>query len=401
MSFQRTIPRRPFGQRGFTLLELLVATAVVVLILLMTVEMTNNVSALSNRTRARVETFQESRAAFESMTRNISQAMLNTYWDYDYPSGNTTKPPSDYARQSQLHFISGPAKNGDASGQLLKSVGTLQTTTHALFFQAPEGYSAPLPGSNQPKIAANLSNLLNACGYFIDYSSDKNDRPNFLKQSAGQNTPPERWRFRLLELEEPTESLQIYADGTPSKAAPKDLRKWFLDPVTFSSTQPLPANTPLSTRLMAENVFALVLLPHRSPNEKLPVKMDAPQQLAPTYVYDSRAYLNAPADPEAKLWRNQLPPLIQVTMVALDEKSAARFQASLSSPQTMPESTLGLDKLFTQPSSDLNVSITSSALNDQYNSDLAALERTLVKLKLTYRIFTSDVSILQAKWSDN
>ncbi len=391
----------PQKRAAFTLVELLVAMTVVTLILLLTVEMTNNVSALSNRTRARVETFQESRAAFESMTRKISQSMLNTYWDYDYPGGNTASAPSAYARQSQLHFICGPAKNGDSSGQLLKSVATLQTTTHALFFQAPQGYSAPPSSSTQPKIAPNLASLLNASGYYIDYASDKNDRPNFLKASSGGNVPPERLRFRLMELEEPTESLQIYGDGTPTGASVATLRKWFLDPVTFSSTQPLPANTPLSTRVLAENVFALVLLPHRSPNDKLPANLTAPQQLAPAYVYDSRKYLNSPADPQAKLWRNQLPPIIQVTMVAMDERSAARFQDSLPSATSIPETTLGLDGLFTKPSTDPNVSVTSTTVNDQYFADLATLEATLVKLKITYRIFTSDVSILQAKWSDN
>ncbi len=378
---------------GFTLVELLVSLAVVSIILVIGTQMVNNVSRLATQTRARVETFQEARAAYESMTRKLSQAMLNTYWDYDYPNGDHTKPPSAYARQSELHFICSPSRNGDSKGSILKPVSTIQTTGHAVFFQAPQGYSSPLSTKNQPKNLPNLASLLNASGFYLDYASDINDRPDFLKSAT---VPAERWRFRLMELEEPTESLQIYFNGTTAGK----LNSWFLDPVTKSSTIPLPPNTPLSVRMMAENVVEMVLLPHRSPNDT-PTASRAPQQLAPQYIYDSRRYLSTPSDPVAQLWRNQLPPLIQVTMVVLDEKSAARLRDSLPDKTVIPIHALQLDKLFIKPSSDPNVTATSSTLNDQYFADLATLEATLTRQKLTYRVFTSDVSILQAKWSED
>lgn len=383
---------------GFTLVELLVSMSVLSLIMVIAMQMINNVSTLATRTRARVETFQEARASFESMTRKLSESMLNTYWDYNYTNNDKTKPPKDYARQSELHFICSPAKNGDTKGMVLKSVANIQTTTHAVFFQAPQGYSAPLvTGTSKPKIAPNLSSLLNTSGYYIDYASDKNDRPNFLKTATGGSVPAERWRFRLMELKEPTESLQIYFNGTTTAK----IRTWFLDPVTKSATIPLPTNVPLSTRMLAENVIALVLLPHRSPNDVLPTTAGAPQQLAPQYIYDSRAYISTPSDVLSTLWRNQLPPLIQVTMVVVDEKSAARLQETLADPTKIPEVQLGLDKLFIAASTDPAVAATSPKVNDQYFADLASLEQTLISLKLNYRIFTSDVSILQAKWSEN
>src|SRR5579862_8212439 len=76
---------------GFTLIEMLVATFVLVIILGMTLQITNYANDLFLRTRKRIDTFQESRAGFEVMTRKVSQAMLNTYWDYaSGPAGSGT-----------------------------------------------------------------------------------------------------------------------------------------------------------------------------------------------------------------------------------------------------------------------------------------------------------------------
>jgi uncharacterized protein (TIGR02599 family) len=389
--------------RAFTLVELLVSMAVLSLILVVSLQMVNGVATLSNRTRARVETFQESRAAFESMTRKISQAMLNTYSDYKFPNNDHTQPPINYIRQSELHFISGPGKNSAGTGLFQSSAFTssptpnLQSTTHAIFFQAPQGYSAPLASANEPNIVPALASLLNASGFFLSYDTDKNDRPIFLKTaSADQSIPAERWRFRLLELQEPTESLQIYFNGSVASR----LHDWYMVPLA-NSTLPAPSATlPVSTHLLAENVVALVILPLRSPREALPPN-NAPQQLAPQYLYDSRAYLNSSSDPLAQLWQNQLPPLVKVTMVAIDEKSAARFQDTLSTKTTIPEAQLGLDKLFQQPSTDPNAALGSTAANNQYAADLVTLQATLVKLGISFRVFTTDVSIAQAKWTEN
>ena len=131
----------------------------------------------------------------------------------------------------------------------------------------------------------------------------------------------------------------------------------------------------------------------------------AQTQLAPNYLYDSRGYVAAPTDPNALLSRNQLPPMVQVTMVVIDERSADRFQSSLgASPGTIATATtkLGLTSgnsgLFLKPSSRPNP--TPAEEKDQYLTDLQTLERKLVELNVTYRIFSTDVSILQAKWSE-
>ena len=47
----------------------------------------------------RTEAFREARAAFESLSRNLSQAALRSYWDYD-----DANDPTTYVRRSELRF---------------------------------------------------------------------------------------------------------------------------------------------------------------------------------------------------------------------------------------------------------------------------------------------------------
>lgn len=374
---------------AFTLVELLVSMAVLSLILVLTLGMTNNVAGLFSRTRSRIDTFQEARAGFESMTRRVSQAMLNTYWDYEYAPSDTKRlgSPGNYARQSELHFISGPIKSG--SSPLLPDP-SIQGVSHGVFFQAPAGYSAPKQGA--PAQSGTLNNLLNATGFYINYGTDLNERPKFLRSAAPQGSSPgiaERFRFRLLEMNQATEYLQVY-NPIARQAAPAD---WFREALIAAHSDLPSTGIPPPTRILSDNIIALVVLPHRSPNDPAPA--GRPTELAPNYAYDSRSTGNGELP---KLTRNQLPPLVQVTMVAIDENSAARLAANQSTPGAMPDD-FGIQDLFAKPS--LNENPSQSEAGEQFLVDLAALESRLQEKRVTYRIFTTEVSILQAKWSEN
>lgn len=391
---------------GFTLVELLVSMTVLVLIMLIASQMVEAVAKLAGQTRSRVEAFQESRVAFESMTRKISQAMLNTYWDYEYNNG-ASAAPTGYVRRSELHFLTGSGKHGDPNGKILDPVSGLQTTTHAIFFHAPQGFSSkPQSAGSASTSSPILPNLLNASGFFLSYDSDLRDRPLFLQSGAG--IPAERWRFRLMEMLEPSESFRNYDDLERTQTTPNpgvDLRQWFQGPLsTYFGSQAggSQSTAPSPVRVLCENVIALIIWPRLSPND-IPKNGTAPVQLCPNYWYGSRAYSSQPGDPQSALWGNQLPPIVQVTMVALDEQSASRLQETVASstPKQMPETQLGLDTLFQAPSSSTNVLITDPAFGDTYRADLATLEATLFKLKLNHRVFTTDVSILQSKWEAN
>ncbi|MDD5349654.1 MAG: Verru_Chthon cassette protein C [Chthoniobacteraceae bacterium] len=340
---------------AFTLVELLVSVGILSLLLLMLASITDATRRTWTYTTGKVEEFRDAREAFESITRKLSQATLNTYWDYEYPSASggapdTTQPPKRYVRQSELRFISGSAAT---------LTGSSSASTHAVFFQAPLGYV------NDTAHFADLNNLLNTWGYFIEFASDKGSRPPFLDTLSP--APPERWRFRLMELMEPSESLTLYDEETAVGNANYNKTTWF--------TKPLAAS-PRPVRVLAENIVALVILPRLPQGEK-----DASNNpynawdLAQDYSYDSTlTKADAALNP-----KNQLPPVVQVTLVAVDEASYGRLQSHSSGA--------GLD--FSDLFSDAS----------QYETDVQKLRDRLRDAKLNYCVFTTNVSLKAAKWS--
>jgi uncharacterized protein (TIGR02599 family) len=337
------IRRREPGQRrvarGFTLIELLVSTAVFSLIMVILLQTTSSVGKIWSDSTGRIEQFRSARTAFEAITRRLSQATLNTYWDYDNPSA-----PTKYLRQSELRFISGRGLAGN-------------TSSFSVFFQAALG----VPGASAgPSV---LRGLLNTCGYYVHFGTDAPYRPPHLASAAAL---PDNYRFRLIEMVEPSESLAVYrfTSGKSSVGESKNLdyvgQEWFTEPL----------ERPALNRVLAENIVALIVLP------KLP-DVDDPTgaALAPDYGYDSTTEKPDPAvNP-----KNQIPPIIRVTLVAIDGISARRLENGSTKPD------LGLGSLFASASS--------------YESDLATFEQTLQSRNLNYRIFSSDIAIAGARWS--
>lgn len=366
----QSLSRRALAQEanrsGFTLLELLIATAVLAVILVLTLSMIDGVGTLAKQTRSKIEAFQEARSAFEAMTRNVSQAILNTYWDYDDPNS-----PTDYLRESELHFIAGPAQSGGGSNLLAET--NLDTHGHSVFFQAATGISRVASGIP-------LDSLVNAVGYYLVFGSDADLRPPFLEAV----NVPLRYRFRLMAMTQPSEDLTVYSDFKTFKATNDDavLDDWFIAPLSRAvPSDPADSSGP-PVHVIAENIIALVIEPMRSPNDPL-----APSTtLAPGYFYDSRAFLRG-GGAAADLTRNQLPPLLRITMVTLSEESANRLQGSSTSQPTIPVSGgKAFNSLFQDPAN--------------YQSDLSDLEKGLSDAHLGYRVFTTTLSILQAKWSE-
>ena len=365
------------AREAFTLIELLVSMAVLSLLMVMVFSMVDQTQQTWNIARTRVSQFREARTAFESVTRSLRQATLNVYWDYDYGDWKyTTSPttplqPERYQRQSELHFLCGP------STELLGNVqGANRRPGHSIFFQVAGGF-----GTTED--SEQLNDLLNARGYFVEYGEDSAFKPSFLLSE----TKP-RWRFRLMELRPPTENLLVYlrdlkAQGQQGIGAGKNaLRAWFTDQMglEFAGGQ--------IKRPIAENIISVFFLP------KLPENDPRQWTLAPDYVYDSREWQysggsDRTADDRIRYSKNQLPPLIEVTMVAVDEKSMIRYQQqNQGSNSTMPE--FVPDDLF-QNYSDYR----------DFLDDLDALKTALDDLKISYRVFNQTVPMRGAGWSES
>ena len=122
--------KRFFRRRrsAFTLIEVLVSAAILVAILGFMVTVADQTSRIMRTTTGKVEQFREARAGFERITTRLSQATLNTYWDYDNPT-----TPTRYERRSELRFVTGDA------GDLLGASNTNYRISHCVFFNAPLG----------------------------------------------------------------------------------------------------------------------------------------------------------------------------------------------------------------------------------------------------------------------
>ncbi|MFP6873051.1 MAG: Verru_Chthon cassette protein C [Verrucomicrobiales bacterium] len=339
--------RRMRGPRpAFTLLELMVSMTVLSLILLLVFQMLDTTQKTFQSSRARAATFKEARVAFEGLTRRIGQAMLNTYFDYQYPNNNSTLKPTGYERKSDLHFVSGRA-------QIFLGGGNF--STHCVFFQAPLGFS--LRPENQ-----SFGSLLNSWGYYIERNNDNDQIPNFLKAYNYADTSRER--YRLMEFRPPTESMQVYGANLRTRYT----TDWFAQEIHKKSQA---GGVPFS-RPIAENIIALIIEPKRSEKPGTAI-------LAPQYQYDSRRFQknNNPRD-ETK---HQLPPLVEVTMVAIDENSAIRNEQVHGSLQELVAPTL-----FRNAAT--------------YRQDLGQLEKSLIDKKITYRVFNETVAIRASKFSD-
>jgi uncharacterized protein (TIGR02599 family) len=391
MSPQRSI-------RAFTLVELMLAVVVLALVVVVVAQMTQQTSQVWRSSMGRIQSFQEARGAFESMTRTLSQATLNTYYDY-YDSTNRPRTvltaadraafvPHVYDRLSDLHFISGQART-----LLAASPQAVPTQTQAVFFQAPLGHSAA---------HESLRASLNACGYFLKFGSDEASVPEPVREAAGYKP---RYRYRLMEMTQRTERLGVYQTGA---GKPQD---WFVN------------HAEATGRVLAENVIALVLLPKLSPREDSPTGKGDGVSLAPQYNYNSRVPRSAtddvawsgadppfpgdtftthPPAPGPGLppqsvnasRHHQLPPLMRVVMVVLDEASATRLQGdSITPPAVLDFSGAGLFRNAAALEADLR------AVEDICNAESGNLTKNTTRL--TYRIFSTEIMMREAKWSAN
>jgi uncharacterized protein (TIGR02599 family) len=355
-----------FHIAAFTLTEALLSSSVIVLILGVLLGMTDQTQRLVRGTSSKIEQFQDARLAFETITRRLSQATLNTYLDYNYKTVNQkvggrsvqVRVPSRYERASDLRFRSGPMADLNAARP-----NTFQAT-HGVFFQAPNGYV-----ENSAEHGS-LDHLLNTWGYFVELSTDEEFLPDCLKGKVKAKK-----RFRLMEVTEPTEQLKVYQFQQPNGI------QWFRPLVTGP-------NRPI--RAIAENVVALILLP-RLPqaDEEMQVREGKSRVLAPGYHYDTS---QSGADPNLNS-KHQLPPVMQVVMVAIDEPSAVKLENDYRN-----QARFGLDygNLFTNP--ELLEDDPATKVPD--DGDIAKFTEMLRdRLHVSSRVFSTNVSIRGAKWS--
>jgi uncharacterized protein (TIGR02599 family) len=383
---------------AFTLIELLVSMTFLVILMLVVTQVVGIVQRTWVRSNSRVSQFREARTAFDVMTRALSQATLNTYWDNEFDplrtdaAGQQVKRARNYIRQSELQFISGPTTQvlAGASGEASSYPG------HAVFFQAPLGITRLSAATGTETNTENMVNLLCGRGYFVEWGDDQSFRPPFL---SSLNSVPTRQRLRLMEYSPTAEMNRIY-DSTlrplvDSQAGVNNGKRWFnegefaaLNSVIINSET---TATRAFTRPVAENILALIISPQIETTGNTSV---LPYSIAPSYLYDSTLTVNPGAsastsNPQGT--QHLLPPLLKVTMVALDERSGEFL--SRSENDTMRGEVLASVALLFQTAA----AYTMDLEGDEGNP--GALETLLLEKKLNYRVFSTTIALKQARWS--
>ena len=440
-------PSFGFRAAGFTVVELIVSTALIAALMLMLLGTVDQTQRLFQRSTGKIAQFQAARAAYESMTRRLSQATLNTYWRAHDTDVRDNKTELLYRRHSELQFISGPAARIFSPSPKLPGLSQPVEDaypTHSVFFQAPLGYSvepetrnATGPAAQERKFRA-LDGLLSACGYFIEFGDDF-QKPDFLDDLSPPF--PARYRYRLMEMTVPAERLTIYQrpldqDGFSDPRIFNENRVYYAGMIDKDRkpiknfVRPLWMKDALQREIatvggnyrfrfahpVAENIVALIILPKLAEKDRVlpggtipnPQRLD----LAPNYEYDSwriikgsaTAVLNpvvvlpkTPTQAEVKVTLrldnsardNLLPPIVQVTMVAIDEASAIRLN---STPDRLPTWLKTPTLLFQNVLTEEAFQTDLKELQDRIAADRTAGV-------VNFRIFSTDVVIRSSKWS--
>lgn len=351
--------------KGFSLVEILVSLAVLAILLLINVQVIDQVQNTWAASNARVSQFKEARTAFDILVRNLSQATLNTYLDYDSnyvataasSAGAATTTAQRYLRKSDLQFICGPSSTilqGDDSS----------FPGHSVFFQAPLGVT------ENPNYVG-LDRLLCGRGYFVQFSSDAAFRPSFL--------PPGnfKFRYRLMEYSPPAEKNRIYSVSRGING--QVTGNWFDDAKTAINAGESAVNVS-KTRPVADNILALIISPRL---EKQVSNAILPTSIAPSYSFNS-ADTGGSTPNALQGTQHLLPPLVKLILIAIDERSAQRL-AEQTGSETVPPFGATLSSPFKN----------ASALE---TSEIAALVQTLAAKNVNYRVFSATVAIRGSKW---
>lgn len=379
------------NKRAFTLIELLVSITVLVILMLVVTQVIGIVQRNWVRANSRVSQFREARRAFEVLSRNLAQATLNTYWANDFQEidtdnvGEVVTAPRSYKRQSELQFVCGPTP------VVLDGAAASSFPGHAVFFQAPLGVTNPYTTdatstTTGPADTENLVNLLCARGYFVEWGSDQPFRPPFLNSSPHDTAVPVRSRLRLMEYSPTAEQNRIYAKVV--RPVTEHSRQWFQDALTNVVKENETVKNRAFTRPIAENILALIISPQLEVTGNAGV---TPTSIAPAYSYDSTVVGPTANTTNPQGTQHLLPPLLKVTMVALDERSGESFAQSINSAarDEVLSTTASLFKTAANLTSDL----------DGTDEEPGELEKILLEKKLNYRVFSTTIALKQSRWS--
>jgi uncharacterized protein (TIGR02599 family) len=340
---------------AFTLIEVLVSISVLALMLTILADLMTRTQDTVTQASTHATEFQEARRALDTMTNTVSQATMDAVWAYRR-SATDASSIIGYDRASDHHFILGPAsdllKEGAESGQ-------------AMFFQAPLGMA-------RSAAKGRLHDLVNCCGFYIEYGSDLTERPDFLKADQATKLNPERKRFRLMQYMQPADDSILYGDATKLGLNRLTSRgqalRWYQNDL-HTASKPL-----------ADNILALVLVPYATHVHGGRTTL-APD---PAYSYDSRDFQWNGLNEANKARRHQLPAMVGVTIIVADERSYEGLVYRQGEQSVADAVRSVLQNKFTD--------------HDKFKDDLAMVEQGLNAMQLHHKVLSTVVALRGSKW---
>ena len=404
---------RGTSRRGFTIVEMMVSCVVLALLLTILLSATNHATSAVTHASGQIEAFSAARAGLDTMTLSLSQATLNSYLDY-YDNSGTSRSgyalahsgstqgfvPLRYGRVSDLVFLirqrgAVGSNSGTGSGQEIYFITPQAYSTHA-DYQSTQG-------------------LLNACGYFIQYGNSGSFSPSLITTGAGRN------RYRLMQALQPTETLQIanYLSAQGTNHTGTDPSIWKATPGTGSAGWA--ESVKASAIPLADNVIAMIIWPRLSASDEAAsgaFSQSGAAALSPGSSIGGRAWSGSTSGisdfsydtqfatlPVAATnsrwagggsvyvqypWVNQLPPRLQVTLVVIDEASAARIESQKNGgPQANEEPSVIVNALAKAPFN----------MASKFQTDMDALTKELANNHINYRVLTTTIPLRESKWS--
>lgn len=344
---------------GFTLVELMVGTTILLIVMGLLILLISSISKITLRTKQEIQGFQSVRLGLETVSRKLSQAVLNPYWDYYDADGvrmtdYQKQEPATYGRYSELHFTCGPLDRYGLDSE---------TSSHGVFFQAPLGYT------RQPSLEG-VKGLINIVGYHVGFYVQPAPLPFFKDQK----------KWGLLETVLPAEEVNFYANAFQTGSNEGSNFSWFLPFIQNSSDRRY-------TVSVGDNILALVLLPHYPDSEDQSLVTKS-SYLTPDLFYDSRK--KGPSGKEVSLskksgenwsasWLHLLPPIMEVYVLGMSEDSALLVNAD---PKLL--SSLFSKSYFRDPR--------------QIESELDEIVLSAEKKRLQFRWFKSSVVLYASRW---
>ena len=238
-----------------------------------------------------------------------------------------------------------------------------------------------------------MHDLLNCWGYYVSYSSDLTRRPDFMKDAKGTLLNPERKRFRLMEFRQPPDDSILFSKSfnIGSQTTSNGLYRWFRGPYKSGGKTTADYSVPL-----AENVLAVVVTPYiyvttadSSGNSSTDMRKKQ------SYEYDTKLYQwRAGTGQDIISSKNQLPAMLELTLIATDEGSYERLEAKYGVTGAASKVQGIFNGLLTN-----STNFAPDPGNVQAKTyDVDVIDQRIRALGINYKIFTTTVSLRASKW---